>query len=102
MVVDIAPVGFVGGWKHFDFGAVLKLYVHPLAYGVLFGSDGIRLVIFLDGYPEILFVFFLRFRQHIFVDFQCPDRGPPRTDPPFCHLASPPFATTYHTTLRWK
>ena len=34
MVVDVAPVGLVGGGPDFDFGIVLEPHLHPLPYRV--------------------------------------------------------------------
>lgn len=68
MVVDIAPVGFVGRRPHLDFGAILEPYIHPLAYGVLLGPDGVHLGVFLDGPLQFLLAVFLGFGEDIFVD----------------------------------
>ena len=34
VVVDVAPVGLVGGWPYFYLGVVLKPHLHPLPHRV--------------------------------------------------------------------
>ena len=58
----------MGRGPHFDFGAVLKPHVHPLAYGVLLCPDGIHFGVFLDGPLELLLALLPGFCQHVFVD----------------------------------
>ena len=49
VVVDVAPVGLVGGRPDFDLGVVLKPYLHPLSYGILPGLGLIQRLGFLNG-----------------------------------------------------
>ena len=119
MVVNIPLVGLVGGRPNLDFRAVLEPHIHPLAHSVLLGSDGIYFRIFFDGPLELLLTLLLGFRQDVFVDHLAGIRITTRcvtplpatvtaladvpfsVGSPFCHSASPSFATSDHTTL-WR
>ena len=81
VVVDVAPVGLVGGRPHFDLGAVLKPYLHPLPYRVLSYFGQVQRLGFFNGSLQLFLDLCLGFAQHIFVDSLAGLRVMPRRVP---------------------
>ena len=48
VVVNVTPVGLVGGGPHLHFGVVFKSHLHPLAHDVLASSGNIQPLCLLD------------------------------------------------------
>ena len=96
MVVDVAPVGLVGGGTRLDLSTVLKPHVHPLSYGVLPCPAEVQLGVFRDGLFQFLFDLRLSFAQDVFVDglacLRVPARGVAALPPSVLPLADTALA----------
>ena len=68
MILNIALIGFMRGWPHFDLGVIFVPDIHPLAYRVFLAFRHIQTLALFDGGLEFLFCLCLRFCQHIFDD----------------------------------
>ena len=68
VVVDVPPVGLMGGGADLDFGVVLKPDVQPLSHGILAGPDQVQAGGLLDGPLQLFLCLSLGFGQDIFVD----------------------------------
>ena len=115
MVVDVAPVGLVGGWPYLHLGVVLKQHLHLLAHGVLACFGHVQALRRLNGYFQFRFCLRLSLAQHVLVNDPARLRVAPGGVPAlpatvllfaevalpvcsaFCHGFDPSFAATQHT-----
>ncbi len=68
VVFDVAMIGQVGGWAHFDFGIVLIPHFSPVTHGVGLGPSVVDAHIFLDGFLQLFLDFRLRLSKDVFND----------------------------------
>ena len=68
MVVDVAPVGLVGGWPYFYLGVVLKPHLHPLPHRVPANLGRVQSFRFLDCLFQLGLGLCLGFSQDVLVD----------------------------------
>ena len=115
MVVDVAPVGLVGGWPYFYLGVVLKPHLHPLPHRVPANLGRVQSFRFLDCLFQLCLGLRLGLTQDVLVDGPARLRGAASGVPAlpatvllfaevalpvcsaFCHGFDPSFAATQHT-----
>ena len=68
VVVDVTPVGLMGGWPHLHLGIVLKPHLHPLANRIPPGLGRVQPLRFLNGGFQLCFCLRLGLAQDILVD----------------------------------
>ena len=68
VVVDVAPVGLVGGWPYFYLGVVLKPHLHPLPHRVPANLGRVQSFRFLDCLFQLGLGLCLGFSQDVLVD----------------------------------
>ena len=115
VVVDVAPVGLVGGWPYFYLGVVLKPHLHPLPHRVPANLGRVQSFRFLDCLFQLCLGLRLSLAQHILVNDPARLRGAPGGVPALpaavlalaevslpvcsalCHGFDTSFAATQHT-----
>ena len=68
VVVNVTPVGLVGGGPHLHLSVVFKPYLHPLAHGVPANLGRIQPLRFLNGGFQLCFCLRLGLAQDVLVD----------------------------------
>ena len=68
VVVDVTPVGLMGGWPHLHLGVVLKPFLHPLANRVPASLGRIQPLRFLDCLLQLCLGLRLDLAQDVLVN----------------------------------